>query len=90
MWWFILSNNPLMSPSISQVVPYPLRPSNLAVCVYLFGLNPWEESKKIGEKAASTKVFSACWIILSLGLGIPRGRIFPFSLGFKVLLAPPG
>lgn len=86
MWWFIFSKNPLMSPSISQVVPDHFRTSNIAVCVDLFGLNPWEVSKKIGSKAASTTVFSACWIILSVGLGIPRGRIFPFDLGIKVLL----
>ncbi len=75
-----------MSPSITQVIPDHFRTSNIAVRADLPGLNPWDESFKIGSYTASNMVLKACWIILSLGLGIPRGLIFPLGLGMRILL----
>ena len=49
IWWLMLSKNPFISPSITQVTPFHFLTSKMAVVVDLLGLNPWELLRNRGS-----------------------------------------
>lgn len=69
-----------------HVIPDHFLTSPIAVCGDLFGRKPCDVSKKMDSYLASNIILKACCIILSLGLGIPNGLVFPLAFGICTLL----